>query len=286
MDAPRRLFMNKIAKELAEGAGMDERRAKESVKAFFEGVAEALEEGEAVNLRGFGSFRPVRIKERRGRNPQTGAAIVTPAHYSAHFSPSRALADRVNAQYLHLSPRELEEVEHPPPDKAEENAPRPADRRGRPPVWPMIGVMGSLAAGTALYIGTQRSMEPETGDRITAIEKEEAASTAAVTPPRERPDQAPAPTLPPTAPPELLAGKEAPAKLDGGPAAVHTVRARETLWSIAGERWGDPELWRAIYLYNREGLADPDWIYPGQRIEIPSKAEAERLASDYSPLGD
>ncbi len=264
MDAPRRLFMNRLSEDLARETGMDHRGAQKCVKAFFEGVAEALEEGETVTLRGFGSFKPVWLKDRHGRNPQTGAAIVTPAHYTAHFSPSRALADRVNAECLHLSDP-------------------PAARRGRRPLaWPAIGVVGSLAAGAALYVGAQRSIQPETTADAIPPDQDGPAVTATATPPETRLEASQPPTDTPiiegvtaeeSPAEEITAAAELPEPSPPAPTpVVYTVRPGDSLWSIADEQWGNPGLWPVLYTYNREGIADPHRIYPGQQLQIPPDA--------------
>ena len=60
-------------------------------------MADALAQGERIEIRGFGSFdlhhRPPRI----ARNPKTGEAINLPAKVALHFKPGKEMRDRVNA---------------------------------------------------------------------------------------------------------------------------------------------------------------------------------------------
>ncbi len=58
---------------------------------------------------------------------------------------------------------------------------------------------------------------------------------------------------------------------------THTVRDGETLWHIAGETVGDPTLWPALYLANRDQIKDPSRVYPGQQLAIP-EIDPERAA--------
>ncbi len=53
---------------------------------------------------------------------------------------------------------------------------------------------------------------------------------------------------------------------------IHTVRAGETLWTIAAARVGDGSRWPALYRANRDQIRDPSLLHPGQRLEIPSLA--------------
>ena len=60
-------------------------------------MADALAQGERIEIRGFGSFdlrhRPPRI----ARNPRTGEAVDLPAKVTVHFKPGKEMRDRVNA---------------------------------------------------------------------------------------------------------------------------------------------------------------------------------------------
>jgi len=66
------------------------------VKGLLERMAEALSEGERIEVRGFGSFslhyRPSRV----GRNPKTGAAVTVPEKHVPHFKPGKDLRERVD----------------------------------------------------------------------------------------------------------------------------------------------------------------------------------------------
>jgi nucleoid-associated protein YgaU len=55
----------------------------------------------------------------------------------------------------------------------------------------------------------------------------------------------------------------------GAEPRIHDVARGDTLWAIAGSRYGDPTLWPRIYEANRDNIANPDLIYPNQRLRIP-----------------
>ncbi|MFP4378592.1 MAG: hypothetical protein ACLFP4_16230 [Spirochaetales bacterium] len=50
---------------------------------------------------------------------------------------------------------------------------------------------------------------------------------------------------------------------------VYEVKQTDSLFDIAGEVWEDPHLWPLIYVANEERVVDPDYLRPGQRIQIP-----------------
>ncbi len=50
----------------------------------------------------------------------------------------------------------------------------------------------------------------------------------------------------------------------------HTVVKGECLWFIAGDYYNDPFLWPVIYEANKDSIANPHWIYPGEVFLIPN----------------
>lgn len=91
---------------------------------------------------------------------------------------------------------------------------------------------------------------------------------------------APAPAQP--APPAQLAQ---PASQSHQPSRTYTVTHGETLWSIAADLTGDPALWPAFYLANRDQIKHPALVYPGQRLSVPeitpaTRATLQRRASE------
>ena len=52
-------------------------------------IRSSLDRGEAVTLRGFGTFKMTERAARTGRNPQTGEAMEIPAGKRVSFKPSK-----------------------------------------------------------------------------------------------------------------------------------------------------------------------------------------------------
>ncbi|HEY0512256.1 MAG TPA: LysM peptidoglycan-binding domain-containing protein [Thermoanaerobaculia bacterium] len=51
---------------------------------------------------------------------------------------------------------------------------------------------------------------------------------------------------------------------------TYTVEAGDSLSKIAKRHYGDANEWRRIYEANRDLIEDPDEIFPGQTLKIPS----------------
>ena len=69
--------------------------AQAAVECVLLSITEALEKGDSVSLIGFGSFKVVDRKARKGRNPQTGEEIYIAASKVPKFVAGKALKEAV-----------------------------------------------------------------------------------------------------------------------------------------------------------------------------------------------
>jgi len=89
--------MNKseLVANIAEAGGVTKVMAENALNKVLENMVIAMEKGERVTIAGFGSFRVVERAEQKGRNPQTGQAIVIPAHNVVKFRPGKHLCEKL-----------------------------------------------------------------------------------------------------------------------------------------------------------------------------------------------
>ena len=66
------------------------------ISATLKAIAEAMKEGDKVQLIGFGNFEVKDAPAREGRNPKTGETITIPASKKPVFSASKVLKEQVN----------------------------------------------------------------------------------------------------------------------------------------------------------------------------------------------
>jgi integration host factor subunit beta len=85
-------LINKIAKDM----DISKQDAEAGVNLFFQTIKEALERGEEIELRGFGSFRFRQRQARSGRNPRTGEPVKVPPKKVLYFKPSKLLKSIIN----------------------------------------------------------------------------------------------------------------------------------------------------------------------------------------------
>ena len=73
--------MNKaeLITSMAEKSQLTKKDAESALKAFIDSVQEALENGDKVQLIGFGTFETRERAAREGRNPRTKETITIPA---------------------------------------------------------------------------------------------------------------------------------------------------------------------------------------------------------------
>jgi integration host factor subunit beta len=67
-----------------------------AVKLILEQMSDALETGDRIEIRGFGSFSLHYREPRVGRNPKTGDKVELEGKYVPHFKPGKQLRERVN----------------------------------------------------------------------------------------------------------------------------------------------------------------------------------------------
>src|SRR5215469_7716227 len=74
------------------------------VETIFDSVIRALQGGDKIEIRGFGSFRIRQRNPRIGRNPKTGERVEVPAKRVPYFKPSKELRDLVNPEEAKAAP--------------------------------------------------------------------------------------------------------------------------------------------------------------------------------------
>ncbi len=96
--AKKRRTMTKadLIEEVARAADLAKKDAQVIVETVFQNIVDALKRGEAIELRGFGSFRFRERGPRRGRNPKTGEPVDIPAKRTPYFKPGKALREIIN----------------------------------------------------------------------------------------------------------------------------------------------------------------------------------------------
>jgi integration host factor subunit beta len=87
-----------LVEDVARAAELTKKDAERLVEIVFESIIETLNNGEKIELRGFGSFRVRERGARRGRNPKTGDPVNIPAKRVPYFKPGKELKELINEE--------------------------------------------------------------------------------------------------------------------------------------------------------------------------------------------
>ena len=85
-----------LVRRIAEETALTHVKAEEAVDAVVDEIKSALQQGDAVILRRFGSFQVRDKRGRVGRNPKTGQEADIRARRVVRFKSGNALKDAVN----------------------------------------------------------------------------------------------------------------------------------------------------------------------------------------------
>lgn len=95
---------------LALQTGKPKKVCEDFLKVFFSTVADALENGENVKIKGIGSFKVTKVEARKSVNVATGQEFEIPAHNRVSFVPSKELAVMVNVPFEAFDAVELSDA--------------------------------------------------------------------------------------------------------------------------------------------------------------------------------
>ena len=80
----------------AAGSSLPHHKAESVINVIFDSMAQALQDGERVDIRGFGSFTIRERDARIARNPKTGDSVKISAKKTPFFKTGKDLRDRVD----------------------------------------------------------------------------------------------------------------------------------------------------------------------------------------------
>lgn len=85
-----------LVEEVSRVSDLTKKHSEIIVDTVFKSIITALQRGEKIELRGFGSFRLRRREPRKGRNPKTGDKVDVPPKKVPYFKPGKELKELIN----------------------------------------------------------------------------------------------------------------------------------------------------------------------------------------------
>jgi DNA-binding protein HU-beta len=89
---------NELIEHIAQEFEVPKTYARDIIDNVFDTIAASVQQGEEVSIFGFGKFKLVERKARKGRNPQTGEAIKIAASKNVKFEQAKAMKELVNTK--------------------------------------------------------------------------------------------------------------------------------------------------------------------------------------------
>ena len=86
-----------IVNSIYDQLGISRKDCVDVVESIFDIIKDELDNGNAVNISGFGKWTVKAKKKRRGRNPRTGEELMIDAKRVVTFKPSAVLRNTVNS---------------------------------------------------------------------------------------------------------------------------------------------------------------------------------------------
>lgn len=87
-----------LVEEVSRVSDLTKKHSELIVDTVFKSIIEALQRGEKIELRGFGSFRLRQREPRKGRNPKTGDRVDVPPKKVPYFKPGKELKELINRE--------------------------------------------------------------------------------------------------------------------------------------------------------------------------------------------
>lgn len=88
---------SELVEAIAARANLPKSRAELVVNCVFDSMIEAMQTGDGVEIRGFGSFTVRPYEPYAGRNPRTGETVKVPAKRLPFFKVGKELKELVNS---------------------------------------------------------------------------------------------------------------------------------------------------------------------------------------------
>jgi integration host factor subunit beta len=93
-----------LIEQLSNTAKLPKGKAELVVNIMFDCMVDALQRGERIEIRGFGSFEVREYKSYEGRNPRTGEPVRVGAKRLPFFKIGKELRERINSATASFEP--------------------------------------------------------------------------------------------------------------------------------------------------------------------------------------
>lgn len=287
-----KINIQEIIDLIASQSGQTKKFSEQFLRELVDVISEYLQKDGIVKVKGLGTFKVIRVEERKSVDVATGNEIILPSHNKVQFVPEEGVKQQVNAPYAHLSTTTEEERRNENSWSSEEGEEQEEseeleERKGLNPWWIVLIVINILLIA---ILCTSQYWKPYT-DKWFADESDEFyPETVAVDESAyEEANVSEEPVVEDTvavmvdstllAYQDSVSNAEVSAKFD-----IHTYTrkmaaeapVREVVTVIDGSRltmvayraYGSKDFWVYVYDANRDVLRSPSGVNKGMELKI------------------
>lgn len=102
-----KITFQRLASLVADKSGRSKRFSEDFLREFFALIAEQLETGGSVKVKGLGTFRLIKVEPRKSVDVTTGQPMEISGHSKVVFTPAKDLAEAINAPFQAFSAIEI-----------------------------------------------------------------------------------------------------------------------------------------------------------------------------------
>ncbi len=104
-----KINIQEIIDLIASQSGQTKKFSEQFLRELVDVIGEYLQKDGIVKVKGLGTFKVMRVEERKSVDVATGNEIILPSHNKVQFVPEEGVKQQVNAPYAHLSTTTEEE---------------------------------------------------------------------------------------------------------------------------------------------------------------------------------
>lgn len=104
-----KITISSLAASLAKNTGKTKKLCEDFLREYFRIIAESLEAGEAVKIKGLGTFKISEVESRASVNVNTGEPHEIASYKKVVFTPAKELAAEINAPFLDFDTVEMDD---------------------------------------------------------------------------------------------------------------------------------------------------------------------------------
>ena len=94
-----KLTIQEVAKILVEKNGLNQREANQFATECFAVILNRLQDGDAVKVKGLGTFKIINVEARESVSVRTGERVVIDSHSKVSFTPDTVMKELVNKPF-------------------------------------------------------------------------------------------------------------------------------------------------------------------------------------------